>query len=180
MALELDFHIFTWRSPRGNSAHSVLVFSPHLSSYCSRLKKKKKITCHQNGLYNTVITPCSAGNCLSVWRPQAFDFPVVKKLMLSAWVCMMPSKTWPVRWVWPVFWAHTFPSPFSGNEKLHSARRGLPSRVECVEQESCFPFTSEHLRHRGPPVVMVSFPLFHLTFAPSSVMKPFPPFRRAE
>ena len=173
-----------------SSRGGVLEVTQHILCLCFLLtsllivpvkkKKKKKITCHQNGLYNTVITPCSAGNCLSVWRPQAFDFPVVKKLMLSAWVCMMPSKTWPVRWVWPVFWAHTFPSPFSGNEKLHSARRGLPSRVECVEQESCFPFTSEHLRHRGRPVVMVSFPLFHLTFAPSSVMKPFPPLRRAE
>ena len=141
MALELDFHIFTWRSPRGSSAHSVLVFSPHLSSYCSRKKKKKKspatktVFTIQSLLPAALETACPCGDP----RPLSFLETVVKKLMLSAWLCMMPSKTWPIRWVWPVFWANKFPSLFSGNEKLHSAQRGLPSRVECVEEESCFP-----------------------------------------
>lgn len=164
LALELGFHTVTWRSPRGNSAHFVLVFSPHLSSHCSRKKKKKKkITYHQNSLYSTrsllpaaLETACPCGDP----RPLTFLETVVKKRMLSAWLCMIPSKTGPVRWVWPVFWGNKFPSLSAGNEKSHSARRGRPSR-ECV-QESCFPFISECLQHRGLPVVIVLCPPPHL------------------
>lgn len=81
----------------------------------------------------------------------------------------MPCKTWPIGWVWPVFWGYKFPSLFAGNEKLHSVQHRLLSRVDCVEEESCFPFISERLHHRGFPVVIVLCPLFYLIFTPSQL-----------
>lgn len=153
------------------SRGGVLEVTQHILCLCFLLtsllivpvKRKKKITYHQSSLYGTrsllpaaLETACPCGDP----RPLTFLETVVKKRMLSAWLCMKPSKTGPVRWVWPVFWGNKFPSLSAGNEKSHSARRGRPSR-ECV-QESCFPFISERLQHRGLPVVIVLCPPPHL------------------